>query len=214
MVRLKYKILLSEVYLIVILYPGINYAQTDSTVVQKEKLAYVYLDFGAGISKKLIIGIGGDFVFSNNWGGSLSYAYYSPEAKELPADYTGSFFGNPTDNITTYSVRLIREFPIYTKLIRLGIEGGVSLIEYQKAHFAPNPNPGWFGSNYIVTHSNENTAGLSFKGKAEFPLSRFLGCEIALISNVNEYQSYVGAELHFTLGLVRDRMKPLKKAMK
>jgi hypothetical protein len=207
LVRFKKIIFHIAVYLIVILYPRINFAQTDSAVLQKVKLSYAYLDFGVGISENLIIGIGGNFVLSNKWGGSLSYTYYSPEAKELPANYTGSFFGNPSDNLSAYSVRLIREFPTHTKLIRIGIEGGLSFIEYQKAHFAPNLNPGWFGSNYIVTQSIENTAGLSLKGKAEFPLSRFLGCEIALISNFNEYQSYVGAELHFMLGLVRDRMK-------
>ena len=214
MVRFKNKILLSIIFQILFLNPEINYAQTDSTVLQKVKLSYMYLDFGVGISENLIIGIGGDFVLSNNWGGSLNYNYFNKEAVELPPDYTGGFFGKPTDNLNTYSVRLLKEFPTHTKMVRFGVEGGVSFIEYEKAHFAPNPNPGWLGSNYIVTRSIEITEGLSIRGKAEFPVSRFLGCEIALISNLNEYQSYIGAELHFTLGLVRDRIKPLKKAGK
>jgi hypothetical protein len=170
-------------------------------------LSGLYLNMGLGKSNSLIMGIGLNLFYSNNWGGSLSCNYFTQRAVELPPDFYGGFtyLEDPTDHIVSYSVRLMREIPTSVDQIRFGIEGGVSMVQYQRAHFLYSPQ-GWFSlnSNYIVTYSKSNTLGLSFRAKAELPFTRIWGMELALISNINKYQSYVGCELHTTLGMLRD----------
>ncbi len=152
-------------------------------------------------------------ICSNHWGGSISYDNYSKKAQELPDDYqAGDPIGNenPVDELNSLSIRLLREFPISVKFIRFGVECGPSLILYNRAHFIYEIHGGAYGGNYGIHYSFQYSAGLSLRAKAEFPLTRFLGLEIAAISNINKYQSYVGVDLNLTLGYVRDRIKPKK----
>jgi hypothetical protein len=193
-----------------------SYAQSDSTVNQKTKLSFAYLNIGggAGITKGSTLGIGWNMIYSNHWGGSISYGNYNKKAKELPDDYQAGYpIGNenPVDELYSLSIRILREFPLSAKLIRFGVECGPSLILYIRAHFLYDIHGGGNYSNYGITYSYQYSAGLSLRAKAEFPLTRFLGLELAAISNINKYQSYVGVDLNLTLGYVRDRIKPKKR---
>jgi hypothetical protein len=196
--------------MIVALAFNISFGQEVGVIKKNVKLSCLYSDLGAGISEGVLLGIGGNFILSNNWGGSLSYSEHSMLANNLPSDYYSgfSFFSwgyKATDYLYTYSARLMKEFPISTKLVRFGIEGGPSIICYKMASFTPVLNPGLFSRNYDISHSANSSLGFSFRCKAEFPIVRFIGFEIGIISNINEYKSFVGAEIHLTLGLLREK---------
>jgi hypothetical protein len=209
------KIIWAALFSIMFLFPQFISGQNVDTA-KKINICKAYLDGGPGITNESEeeVGAGLHLILLNNWGASVSYNVYFPEAVDLPANYYSGLclFGNckPNDNLTSTSLRVMREFPTKTKLIRFGIEGGFSFVGYKKAHFSYNSNQGFFDSNYIVTYSQKYSGGVSLRLKAEFPFTRFAGLELAMVSNINPYLSYVGMELTMTLGVVRDRIKPKK----
>lgn len=199
------------IYFIFSLLPIYNYAQENSTVIQKTRTSKLYLNFGLGIleSSGKIGGIGLNAISSNNWGFSLSWNFYSISAEDIPPDYFGGLISFPPyDNTTSFSIRILKEFDPFTKFIRFGIEAGPSMALYKKVIFTPYNSTSFWGKNYETSTSSKSLIGLSLRAKIEFPVAGFFGIEIAIISNINKYQSYVGSELHFMLGKVRDRIKP------
>lgn len=206
----------------------ITNAQKAASSNKKTKLTALYFNCGVGGTfNGSISGAGLNFILSNNWGGSVSTNLMLQKAKELPSNYRPGFviFGDgiPNDEIESYSIRLMKGFPTNTIKVRFGLEGGVAMIKYTAAHFTPiptnsNSGGGWFGinlfggtpSNYNVSYTTENSVGASFRAKLEFPLARWIGFEFAAISNINQFQSYVGGEIHLIIGLVRGKHYPTK----
>ncbi len=187
------------------------FSQEDSTIISSTRKSKLYLNIGTGIfwNPDEIWGFGLNAIFPNNWGFSLSYNYYSLIAKDLPADYSGGFFSFvPYDNIGSFSIRVMKEFDPFSKFIRFGIEIGPSLVLYEKLVFKPYNSSNLGDKNYETSTITENSLGLSLRVKIEIPAARILGVEIAAISNINKYQSYVGYELHYMIGCVRDKIKP------
>lgn len=187
------------------------FSQEDSTIISSPRKHKLYLNIGGGILgySGEMWGFGLNAIFPNNWGFSLSYNYFSLVAKDLPADYSGVFFSFvPYDNIGSFSIRVMKEFDPFSKFIRFGIEAGPSLGLYEKVVFKPYSSSILGGGNYETSTFVEKMPGLSLRVKIEIPAARFIGLEIAAISNINKYQSYVGYELHYMIGCVRDKIKP------
>jgi hypothetical protein len=192
-----------------------TYSQADSLITNKTLLSKYYVGFGAGFCNKgLEVGLSSTFILSNDWGGSIRFNSNFFEAKNLPPDYYDfvlfmPFLSNglPSDNVNVLSFNLIKEFPTRSKLIRFGIEMGPSLVNYKIANFRPVSNPiPFLGSNYDIIRDKQSTVGLSLRLKAEFPLTRFAGLEIAAYTNVNGLQSVSGIELIcLNLGLLREK---------
>lgn len=194
-----------------------NYAQSSNTNDHKTKLTALYLNIGITATSLNFTGAGGvigaNFILSNNWGGSISISGLQREAKELPSNYTpGNFLGvngaKPFDKMKAYSFRIVREFPGKTKKFRFGLEGGLSLVEHTTAYFTFKGVSNIIfarSSNYNTSYSTTNTLGASFKAKLEFPLGRWVGFELAAITDINSYQSYVGGEVNLIVGLVRGK---------
>ena len=207
---------LKSICLTVLIYLISNcvYSQTDSLINNKIKLLNIYSGFGVGICNSGAgVAVDGTFILSNNWGVSIRYNPNYLSARNLPDDYVDLVLfmpfltnGLPTDDINVLSVNTIKEFPTQSKLIRFGIEFGPALVISQIAVFTPVSN--WIpllGSNYTMTHDNNTTIGLSLRGKAEFPLTRFAGLEVAAHTNINKFRSILGVEFCLNLGLIRKR---------
>ena len=197
----------------------VSNAQKAYVPNQKTKLTALYLNIGGGTSNGNLSGMGLNFILSNNWGGSLGFNELNRKSKKMPSNYNpGSFLGFrgtfPKDKTYSYSIRFLREFPSNSKKVRYGLEGGLSIVKHTAVHFTKNDvtpvdrfiinlftlsDP----SNYNVSYSTKSTVGASFRAKLEFPLARWIGLELAAISNLNRFQSYVGGEIHLTIGLVR-----------
>jgi hypothetical protein len=191
-----------------------TFAQNDSIIKRNVDLSCSYINLGVGSADGFLFGFGGNLIFSNNWGVSLSYCGNIMKAEEQPPDYSAGlsqlfeWHDLGIDRFNAVSARLVKEFPIAINVIRFGVEGGVSYISYKRAHFIPIPHPAWLGSNYDVTYSINPGIGLSLRAKVEFPVTKYAGFELALISNMNGYYSFMGTEIHLTFGKVRDSNLP------
>lgn len=173
----------------------------------------IYLSLGPGYPWS----VGGNitYISKKNLGVSMNIKYTTLKSKNLPTDYRSSFwdmYGNPRDKLLTLSLLFVKEFSTSNPKIRTGIEAGISLIQYSEARYTPY-DPGWgvlFGAtqNYNVHYSDYSSAGISLRGKVEFPLAPWTGFEIALSGNINRYRSYVGIEVYWMIGRVRDRINP------
>ncbi len=188
------------------------YSQTDSLRQDKIHLSKSYLGLGFGTCNSGLGGVfSGTFILSNDWGGSIRYNPNALGAKNLPDDYYDIVLfipfltnGLPTDNIHVLSFLLLKEFPTQTKFVRFGIEFGPAFVKYEVARFTSVSNPiPFMGSNYDVSHDNNSSIGFSVRAKAEFPLTRFAGLEIAPNANINGFRSVLDIDFCLTLGLVR-----------
>jgi hypothetical protein len=199
---------------------SITWRYNNSIREKGRHLTALYLGLGSDLGYHDFIprlGIAGSFILSNNWGGSISLKTAEFKARNLPPDYRPGgfiFFGDgiPDEGMTMISLCIMKEFPLSSKLIRFGLEGGPSLVSYDEVHFTPNQTSGpyFFGppSNYDADYTHHKTAGLALRAKIELPLTRFVGCEFAVNSNLNVLRPFIGAEIHLTLGVVRGRQLP------
>jgi hypothetical protein len=189
---------------------------------EKEILPYdslksikAYLGFGGGYPRNA--GLSFTVILKNDWGGSISVKHTSFDKK----DQSGKAYGIwgtgsiPGDEYTEYSLCVVREFRSKTsKRVRFGLEGGPSLVYYEKveSYFL---SYGWFfGSYYSAVTSDYTTVGLALRTKIEFPVSLGFGLEIALYGNINQYRPHAGFEIYLTVGKVRDRLTPRKNKLR
>jgi hypothetical protein len=146
-----------------------------------------------------------NFNLSNNWGGSVSYGFIALKAKNLPSVYNSETCPNgncrgPSDYLTTRSLRIVKVYPTSEKILRFGIEGGFSLIEYKETQFhKSNYNP----RTYTSSNTTRKSIGLSLQAKMEFPVTKLAGFEFSVLSNINALRTFVGVQLHFTIGVIR-----------
>ena len=192
-----------------------GYSQTASLENNRPKIAKLYLSCGGiGYNEVNVVGLNSTFILSNDWGGSISYQQSFLRTRNIPDDYSPGlclFDCSQLDYTRVLALKILKEFPISTKLIRFGIESGPSWVEYYFARFRPGNFSGGGSSNYTLYYDVKNTVGLVLKAKVEFPLTRFAGLELAAMVNINEFKSFIGMEINWTLGVVRARIKPSKK---
>jgi len=190
-----------------------GYSQTDTLESNRVELSEYYSGFGLGYcGKGMEVEFQGTFIFSNNWGASLRYNSFFLRAKNLPDDYYNythifplAANGAPFDKLTLISFLFLKEFPTKLKFVRFGIEFGPSFIRHQLSNFEPVANPiPFLDSNYAISRENNNSIGLAFRIKVEFPITRVVGVEVAAFNSINEFQSVLGIELLLNLGILRD----------
>ena len=193
---------------------GNVFSQADSLAKINKELSKIFLGVGGGGSiNGLGVSFSGTFILSDNWGGSIRFNGNFLKAKNLPDDYYDFVLfipfvanGLPTDNIQILSVNIIKEFPTRLHWMKFGTEAGLSWVNSQVANFTPNSSTiPFLGSNYDLTRDIKNTVGFSIMGKAEFPVSRFVGAELDLYTNLNGSQSVFGINVCLNVGLVKDR---------
>ena len=89
------------------------------------------------------------------------------------------------------------------------IEAGPSFVKTTiLSNFIYNPKPcSWLGCgpNYTWDEITNHSVGLSLIAKLELAVSVPFGFEIGLISNLNKYRYYFGADFLIDLGYMRER---------
>lgn len=187
-------------------------AQTGNQRKSDVSILNLYAGFGLGTCNPgLSSSVAGTFVLSNSWGASIRYNSNHLEAKNLPGDYVDLVLfipfvanGFPRDNRFTLSFYALKEFPTSSEYVRFGLELGPAFVFSRVAEFTPDPAyiP-FLGSNYTVSYQKDNSVGFSLRAKAEFPLSRYAGLELAGFTTINALRTLLGAEICINLGLVR-----------
>ena len=159
-------VLSGVIFLVLYLVTGAAMAQDAIKESSGARLTRVYL--GVGGSDPMV-GINGNFILSNEWGCSVGFDNFGKQAEEMPYNYKPGLeiidiLSNEThDELRSYSVRLMKEFPTSSKLIRFGVEAGPSMVHYRKAHFTPNTAEFNLGSNYNIAYTYNNGVGLSLR---------------------------------------------------
>jgi hypothetical protein len=197
MKRLIFYVFLTVLFLL----PKVNIAQNNNAV----SCSSLYVNLGIGIVPSgPIFGVGINTLYSNNWGGSFAFNHNQWQSDNLPSNYARGIMNNiPVDFINSFAIRAVKIFPNIENKIRFGLEGGLNLLQYEKKYFVINPYPGWFGSNYNEIYTDEHTIGISLKAKAEICVMKYFGLQVGVISNINQYQSYIGGELQLITGKLR-----------
>lgn len=197
--------------LIVLFFPFKNPAQNAALRKQEVKPQYIYISTGAGpVLKGALLNFSANLIQSNYWGYSVKYNKSGIKARKLPSDYVSGLciFGPcyPTDDLNTFSVKLMKEFPTTSKRVRFGVEAGPAFGTFREARFFRKPNSGWFGSNYDVRYTDSGVIGLEMRAKLALPVTPYIGLETALATCINSKLSYLGIEFLCTLGKVRNRI--------
>jgi hypothetical protein len=174
-------------------------AQNDSTEFRNKQLNPSPIYFGVGGTFPLGVVLTTGAFGRQGWGGSISFNATWRPAKNLPNNYDSGkgLFGEGRDNIDndnmqTFSVRVIKQFPTNSKNIIVGLEAGPSYVVTKIAdQFIPTPNPctvdPFFGftfckANYTYQRENINSLGWSMKGKIRINRPQ---CELGLYANLN-----------------------------
>lgn len=196
------------------------FAQVDSTAHLKPHLHASPIYIGAGASIPFGVSITGGGFSRKGWGGTLSGNWMWRGAKNQPSNYNGgnNLFGDgrdyvENDKMRVFSIRISKQFAVYSDDILLGVETGPSFVKTQVAdNFIYNPNActtdPFFGAtfcapNYDYKIVTQNSMGWSIKGKLGVNLAKVVEFEIGILSNFNKQWSFFGLEFLGTLGVFR-----------
>lgn len=185
----------------------LSQAQENKKFNFKPNLVYAHAGVGSNQHS-----FGLNLIHKNNIGLSLSYNEMSKAAQVLEwYERQTCFLGgdcSPQDYVKTINLRPSITFPTKLKFIRFGFEMGPSFVKSEIAYKVYEE----INQNYRpwkLHYNNNQSIGLSYVSKIEFPVSRYFGMQVACVGNANKYRSYLGVEFHAIFGIVRD--KKLKK---
>jgi hypothetical protein len=132
----------------------------------------------------------------------------------LPKDYMPGlggliFPGNPDEVIHQYSLRF--RYTLLTtenQKVRLGLEGGPSLVNYDHAVFTKIPDSmvGW-GSNYDMKYETLRNHSASIYARFEFLWGRFIGLDISLGINKSPYHTDFAGDIGIMVGILRKKIR-------
>jgi hypothetical protein len=183
------------------------YSQTDAPAKYKPGLSEFIFGFGGGFcTRGKIFGLSNSLIFENDFGVGISMKTNIMKCERLPYDfYSGNSWNitPPMDYVHFLSFTFIKKFPVAPDRIKIGIEGGPSLVRYNYAYFKLNPNypdPNNLENKYNKYRSKKTTMGFLLRAKTEF-ITPFGGFEMALFSEITPYKSVLGMEFYFNLAL-------------
>ena len=128
-----------------------------------------------------------------------------------PQPYNGGWFGNnePYSRLNFSTISMIQKFSTTHQMLRFGTEIGISLVELETPNFEYKRATGWFGdSGYRITdYTTQKVAGLRLRASVDLLLTKCLGLELGVKSNINSLHSTLGVDVKFTTGFLRKRIK-------
>ena len=199
-------------------------AQSDTSSIGDTNMSKIYLNYGVGVANGQLSGGGLNFIYLNNWGFSFRYSQlkkYEPENNEFKLNELAfliirEFLNN--QNWIRFGIEGGLSFNSHKKYkepyVPINYSSSGNGANYSgggllsgSSIFSFNIIPG--GLNYSSSSSSsspsnndklQRAVGLMFRTKVYFPVTNFLGLEIAAVSNLNKFQSYAGVEIHLIIG--------------
>jgi hypothetical protein len=194
-------------FVVICVFTNCIYSQTNTPAKHKAGLSEFIFGFGAGIcTHGKMIGFSNSLIFEHDWGVGISMKTNILKSERLPHDfYSGNSWNitPPMDYVHFLSFTLIKKFPVAPNRIKIGIEGGPSLVRYNYAYFKLNPNypdPNNLENKYNKYRSIKTTVGFLLRVKTEF-VTPFGGFEMGLFSENTEYKSVWGIDFYFNLAI-------------
>ena len=187
--------------------PGNLQGQTDSLKTGKGIPVNAYLGIGGGsITGGGNVDISLTTTSKGGMGGSLHYMPGFIYLKNVPEDYYEGFLrtSTPIHTFQVLSVNFVKKFSNKKGTFRFGLEAGPSWGWFDMVSLKLNPDyPGLMEYKYDKIRTKKNDFGFSSAIRADFPFTRFLGCDISLFTNLNSIQSFFGIDFSLILGMVR-----------
>ena len=201
----------NSVVLFLFIFAGITpvslLAQQDNLRTQKENPVLLYVGLGGGINTR-----GGNFntgltlTSPGGMGGSLQFISGFVQLDNVPDDYYEGFLRGltPEHRFTALSLNFVKKFITPKESFRFGFEAGPSWVHCNLVKLELNPEyPEPLEYKYNKIHTIKNAVGVSLAMRADFPFSRFLGCDLSVFANLNSARSFAGLNFCFDLGMVR-----------
>ena len=178
------------------------YAQSDSAFIpyHMSNPGYkVYGSAGGGMPSNTYLGL--TLIHPSNFGANINLSYASFSNK------SGGFFGPPPDELTMLNFNFVKEILFKSPFVRFGLEAGLSYVVFNEKKNITSSVVCWLIPIPVYTYDEviSRVAGLNFRVKLEVPFSLAFGLETSVVVNLNQAQSFLGFNLGFTLGKVRDK---------
>ena len=195
--------------LIAVTIPCRAWGQSDSLRTSKETPVFVYLGIGGGLNNR-----GGNMDMSftltsgNGMGGSIHFMPAYSKLKDVPDDYYEGFlrFSTPAHNLEVLSLNFVKKFSNAKGTFRFGLEAGPSWGWFDLVELRLNPDyPDLLEYKYDKIRTKTNGFGFSLAIRADFPFTRFFGCDVSIFTNLNSNQNFVGIDFSFIMGMLRAR---------
>ncbi|MFN0216152.1 MAG: hypothetical protein ACKVT2_17985 [Saprospiraceae bacterium] len=159
---------------------------------------------GLGIAYPLGPYFTGGAYHSNGWGAVLTLNAIWTNAKNQPSDFSPGlrfYNDNLKDKVFLSAVRVLKLIPTESKRLKFGWEAGPAWVQtITLNNFERITSNALFSTNYSYTSDKKNAIGLSFRGKIEFSLSRWLNVELGFNAILNKLRPYHGVDFTATLG--------------
>lgn len=187
-------------------------SQSTDTVYETVRKPYIYAYFGAGVPTGVITITGGfSYIRTDGWGITGGNQYFGIKSRETPSDFYPGLtffpFFYPMDQLSSYYVMLVRDFQSPSPFFRFGAEAGPAIIRYHRLHFTKYEYPPFLGSNYAVATHKTINIGLTCRLRADLAFARTIGLQLVFVGNLNSDEPYLGGELNFNIGRVRERTR-------
>lgn len=182
-------------------------AQPESLKTQNGNPVLLYAGLGGGINTRGgNLNLGLTLTSNSGMGGSLQFISGFVQLENVPDDYYDGFMRDltPAHRFTALSLNFVKKFITPKESFRFGFEAGPSWVHCNLVKLELNPEyPEPLEYKYNKIHTIKNAVGVSLALRADFPFSRFFGCDLSVFANLNSARSFAGLNFCFDLGMVR-----------
>lgn len=163
-----------------------------------------------GTSSSLLktVSLAGTYVAPSGWGGCVDYDHSRSTAERMPPDYSCfALLGpcEPTDDLSTFSFRVVKEVRPVKDPMRVGLEAGPLIARLKQTLFSPKPAGSNVAANYVTNEETRTAWGFSMRAKTLVPFGRVVGFEVGLFANLSSFQSLFGIDMALVVGVLRAR---------
>lgn len=153
-------------------------------------------------------------IFYKNRGIGITHESNHFVTPNYPKPYSGGLFGDgkPYSLIWFSTISVLQKFSTHHDILRFGTEIGVSLVELHAPIFEYEQGSSWLGSSgYTITsRTTEKVVGVRLRASVDLLVTRYLGLELGIKSNINALHSTFGVDVKFTTGFLRKSIKTQK----
>ena len=193
--------------LLAVIIPVNLWAQRDGRRPQNKNPVLLYVGLGGGINNRGgNLNTGLTITSPGGMGGSLQFNSGFVQLDNVPDDYYDGFLRGltPAHRFTALSLTFVKKFITAKESFRFGFEAGPSWVHCNLVKLELNPEyPEPLEYKYNKIHTIKNAVGVSLALRADFPFSRYFGCDLSAFANLNSAKSFAGLNFCFDLGMVR-----------
>ncbi len=182
----------------------------DCALAQKDRekttnINLVYLGLGVGYGQQIGLSGFSTLKFPSKVYTGIHIIGTSYNALNLPDDYSspmGSYSDPPpTDRFTSFSAIIGKQIQKEKSSYSFSLEGGISLVRYNKLSFDKIRSPGFFGG-YLTEYHPVHVPGLILGSRVNYAIKKRTSLDLSVHGNINSVRSVGFASLSFVLNIL------------